>query len=54
MKCETMGVLKYTNQVEVEEAIFLTTVLLLCHVGPIQFHINCWNIKVHGMSSCTS
>lgn len=45
MKYKTMGVLKYANQVAVEGVIFLTTVVLLCHVGPIQFHINGWNIK---------
>ena len=45
MKCETMGIFKHTNQVEVVEAIFLTTTVLLYHVSTIQFHRNCWNIK---------
>lgn len=45
MKYKTMGVCKYTNQVTVEVIIFLTTIVLLCHVGPIPFHINCWTIK---------
>lgn len=47
LKYETMGVLMYTNQVVLEGVIFLTIIVLLCHVGPIQFHINRWSIK-HG------